>query len=91
MGFDLKITDKDMMSLMKASYEDDAIRTLDQMIKHLRYVEERYKKGESEHSGLLLLGELLKQGTIKMDMYLKIREIVENYNTPYEIVLLKKS
>ena len=46
-----------------------------------------YKEKDGKHSGVELLTELLTQGAMKMDLYLKVREAVENYETPYEITL----
>lgn len=84
---DLEITTEDMMAIMKDGYREKAVDTLDQLIRYCRHVEKEYKEKDGEHSGLAMLGELLKQGAMKMDLYLKVREAVENYNTPYEITL----
>lgn len=59
--------------------DDDNI---DQLIKYCRHTEKEYREKSGKISGIELLNELLTQGEIKMDLYLRLREAVENYETP---------
>ena len=83
----MEITTEEVMGIMKDGYEGKVVEALDQLIRHCRHVEKEYREGNREFGGVYLLGELVKQGTMKMSLYLRVREAVENYTTPYEITV----
>lgn len=70
-------------------YIDDSyyVNTLSQLLDYCRYCQEKYDKGESEYSGINVLDQILKDGRIKMSMYVPVRYAIENYNTPYTITI----
>ena len=84
---EFEITTEEMMAMMKESHKERTVDTLYQLIKYCRHTEKEYKEKDGKHSGVELLTELLTQGAMKMDLYLRVREAVENYETPYEITL----
>ncbi len=84
---ELEITTEEMMALMKESHKERTVDILDQLIRYCRHAEKEYMEKDGEHSGVELLTELLRQGAMKMDLYLRVREAVENYEIPYEITL----
>ena len=84
---EFEITTEEMMALTKESHKDRMVDTLDQLIKYCRHTEKEYREKDGKMSGIELLNELLTQGAMKMDLYLRVREVVENYETPYEITL----
>lgn len=85
---ELEFTNEEIMALMKESHKERMVDTLDQLIRYCRHQEKEYKEGNGEISGVTFLTEMLTQGAMKMDLYLRVREAVENYTTPYEITLL---
>lgn len=54
---------------------------IDDAIKYLRILK--------KEKGLKVLTELLTQGAIKKDLYLKMRQAIENPETPYVITITK--
>ena len=84
---EFEITPKEMMALMEEDHKGRAVDALDQLIRYLRYTEKEYREKDGKHSGVEILNELLTQGVMKMDLCLNVREAVENYETPYEIIL----
>lgn len=87
---EFEITTEEMMALMKESHKDRTVDIFDQLIKYCRRTEKEYREKDGKHSGVELLTELLTQGAMKMDLYLKVREAVEKYETPYECHLIKE-
>lgn len=81
----IEINSDEIITLMKQSHSDDISNTLDQIIRYCRHVQKDYIEGNSEISGIHILTELLKQGSIKPDLFVKVMEVVERYKTPYEI------
>jgi hypothetical protein len=62
-------------------------KTVDLMIRSFRRIEKEYKEGSGKYSGVELLTDMLTKGEIKPSVYFKVREAIENYNTPYKIVI----
>ena len=66
----IEINSDEIITLMKQSHSDDISNTLDQIIRYCRHVQKDYIEGNSEISGIHILTELLKQGSIKPDLCL---------------------
>jgi len=73
---------------MKTRHGDSVIEIIDQIIRYCRYLDkEKAKSFADKLGGIDFLNQLLQQGNIKMILYLKIRECVENPTAPYKITI----
>jgi hypothetical protein len=84
---ELEFTIQELKDAIKATHLIKMQNTIDEVIKRLRYIEKEHKEGKAKFSGIEHLTLVLQSGYITMSMYLKMREIIENPETPYEITI----
>lgn len=77
------------MSELELKYKEAIEVALEQMIKFLRKAEKDYLAGKENISGKEYLATWLQDGMIKMPMFLKLMEILNNPEADYDIILLK--
>ena len=87
---DFEITEEEAISLIKDGYEEQIFSATKQIIEFCRNKEREYKEGLGEISGVEFLTTLHTQRNMDINLYLKLREAVANYNEPYEITLIVK-
>lgn len=63
--------------------EDSLIKIID----FCRWQQGGYERGKAKASGLDVLEDLFNKDIVPTSSYDKIKEAVENYNDPYEIVV----
>lgn len=78
-------TEEELLELVKQKFETQKMETFEKMIEYLRYKQKQYVEGESDISGVDVMGQMLSDGSIKLDMFLKIWPAVSNYKNPYKI------
>jgi len=65
-------------------------RSLEQIIKYCRHIQEEYLKDKSDVSGVDILHELVQNNNFPLGDYFKIRELIENSELPYIINIKNK-
>ena len=81
----MKFTIDEIKEIIKNKHAKETIITIDNSIKHLRIMEKEYQIGKREMGGVQILNTWVQDGTIKPELYFKMREAIENPETPYII------
>lgn len=75
---------QDYFNHMKTNMIKDS---LTKMIEHCRRTERKYQEGRGSKSGVEFLNLMLQQGCLKMELYIKLLPIIQDYDTPYTLTL----
>jgi hypothetical protein len=85
----LNPTLKDIYKYHKINREARVIEMMDSMIKMLRYAEkDKMESYKPVVGGFDMLNQMLSDGTVKLDTYLKLKECIENPDAIYEIKMI---
>ena len=83
---ELKLTSEEIASILKDQHKEYLKNTIEKMIEFYRRIEKEFQEGDGKTSAIEMLNGLLQDG-MKFPLYLKIREAVIRYNTPYEVIV----
>ncbi len=84
---EIKLTSEEISDLLKEQHKDNIKSTIEKMIEFYRRIEKEFQEGKCETSGVDMLNLLLQDGSMKFNMFLKVRHAVLYYNAPYEIIV----
>lgn len=82
-----EIADVNMEIMPKRNLEEAMIIVINEMIEYFRLIEKEKKEMKRGIGGVEMLTDMLTQGSIKMNLYLKIKEAIQNPDTPYKITV----
>lgn len=85
---EFELTKEEIAKLIGERQDEKMLTTLSQLITYLRKLEKDFQKGNGTKSGLSHLMDMLNYGDITPYLYFKIRDVVENYNDSYEVVIV---
>ena len=84
-----ELTTDEMLPIMNDGQK--AIDIVNKTIKYCRYIDKQNKKSITDKiGGLEYLSEILTKGYITMDLYLQMRQAVENPDREYNITLINQ-
>ncbi len=81
-----KLTESEMLALMKEARTDKTKDIFRQMVNYLRHQQMIWMEHDAgQINGVEIAKQFVQQGHMTMKLYLDILPAIENYNTPYTI------
>lgn len=77
----------DLKKDMKERHKKEIHNSIDEMIKYLRLVERERYRLKKDTGAIDALNTWLNKGLIKKELYLKMKEAIENPEVPYNITV----
>lgn len=88
MDIDISESEFEFLSVFKSYCSKDTTeRVFEDIIRSCRQMELDYRNGDAKFNGIGYIDEMLKNGYIKMELYLQLRKCVENPEQPYNIIV----